>query len=146
MIKFTDDITDVDRPLKLKYGRKDSPRRGVSITSTVWPSANGGNGHHHVDIIEESNMAYSTKSESWVRPIHLPYDSNDASAFIGRSALNSNFGTRKEVVQWSIGILTNWGVLGNKTYKIYWSLDDDDKDFNPELASVMRKRLLGDIL
>ncbi len=130
--------------------------RGIRIRSHVWPingPSLGANGHHHCDIDEEDNRIWCwdsfAKHRLWGLPWtkNLPWESALAAelrALEGRHATNSDFVRKRDVVEWAVGVLREWGVIGSKGYRVRWDLGDDDPLATQELADVMRKRRFTD--
>ena len=145
--RFGGELSEYPKPWRLQYGEVWSERRPIKIYSNVYPVYGysiGGNGHHHVDIKEEDNAIWNVENGegSWGRPWRWDEDSEMRETLKGRWDINPDLYTKKDVVKWAVGVLREWGVLGDKNYKIEWDLDDDDPNARPEVGESLRKRAL----
>ena len=131
------------KPWKFWYDNPQN-RREVKVYSHVWLYGQGGNGHQHVDIKEEDNMVWDRRENEWCIPIWTKAESPCWEEYChlikGRMKLNTDFIKTKDVVKWAVSVLREWGVLGNKRYKIVWDLDEEDPLAVEILARQMRKR------
>jgi hypothetical protein len=62
----------------------------------------------------------------------------------GRRDFNDDFTRKRDVIKWAVDILKEWGVIGNKTYKIDWDLCDDDPmttQKDETVSDLIRKRI-----
>jgi hypothetical protein len=141
------ELSEYLKPWILEYGRKESKPRSVKIYSNVWGVAQLGNGHHHADITEENNSILIKDKEGlwWGRPWRWDEDEEMTNALRGRSERNDDFIYKKDVVKWAVGLLKEWGVLGNKQYKIQWDLCDDDPYASQSVADEMRNNLFKEL-
>lgn len=146
-MRYGGELSEYPKPWKLQYGEAWSDRRPIKIHSHVWGIGGyslGGNGHHHADINEEDNSIWVEDDGGgcWGRPWRWNEDKEFRQALKGRWDSNVDLVHKKDVVKWAISVLREWGVLGDKEYKITWDLDEDDPLANVILAEEMRKRAL----
>jgi len=141
-------LSEHPKPWILKFGRKDSERRQVKIHSNVWGIMELGNGHHHVTIEEEGNLILCKNDDGktylWGKPWHWEDDTEMYQSLKGRRDFNDDFTRKRDVIKWAVDILKEWGVIGNKTYKIDWDLCDDDPmttQKDETVSDLIRKRI-----
>lgn len=144
-MRYGGELSEFPEPWKLQYGEIWSEPRPIKIYSHVFGTSGyslGGNGHHHVDIKEEDNSIWIEAEGCWGKPWRWNEHREMLRTIKGRYDINTDLFRKKDVVKWAISILKEWGVLGNKKYKITWDLDDDDPLANIILAREMRKRAI----
>ena len=135
-------LSEYPKPWILKFGRPESEQREVKIYSNVWGVMQLGNGHHHATITEEDNLILTQDGEKlmWGQPWGWQDAKEMYDTLKGRTADNSDLIRKKDVVKWACEILTEWGVIKNKQYKIRWDLCDDDPMAKPETVTERLRR------
>lgn len=141
---FGGKLESIPKPWRFELYPLGEGVRRIKIYSNVWDIQRMGNGHQHVDITEEDNLVWDTNENDWRNPTwtdhESPYFQEYFDLIKGRTDMNTGFIRKKDVVKWVVKVLIEWGVIGNKHYKIEWDLDDDDPLADVILAREMRKR------